>query len=201
MGWGKGGRRIKITIKIEIKIGIFGLFDGEDDLVEQGAGTAMGGDDGKLTAPHGDRFGDPIEKSLIGVKSKFVKGNMTALTREGVGVGGEGINAATIGELQDVGGAVGSAVKEEFAQIAEADFHHVRPIATIVELEPGLMEIAGGDVGVEAGAAGADDADQAVTVAPGKAGLAGFDEDFERGIVLNPVALGFVEELVGNGHF
>ena len=38
--------------------------------------------------------------------------------------------------------------------------------------------------------------DKAVTVAPREAGLTGFDDDFERGIVLDPIALGFVEKFV-----
>ena len=53
--------------------------------------------------------------------------------------------------------------------------------------------ITGRDVGVAAGAFGADEQDEAKIVAVRKARLAGFDDNFEGRFVFNKVALGFVK--------
>jgi len=137
-----GRIEIKIRTKIMIKTGIFGLFDGEDDLVEEGGGAAMGGDDGELAAPHGDGLGDTVEQALIGVEGEFVEGDVAALAGEGVGIGGKGIDTPTIGELEDVGGDIGVAVEEDIAEISETDVHEIGPMATVFDLETGLVLIA-----------------------------------------------------------
>ena len=46
----------------------------------------------------------------------------------------------------------------------------------------------------------ADEQNEAVVIAPGKAGLTGFNEDFEGRVVLDPFALGFVEISVNGIH-
>lgn len=150
-------------------------------------------------APGGDGFGDAIEETLVGMEGEFIEGDMTAFAGEGVGAGGEGIDAATVGELEDAGGGFGILVKEHFADVAEADVQQGGPVAAIFEGEAGLIEVAGADVGVQPSIFGADQLDEAIGVAPGEAGLAGFDDDFERGVVENPVALGEVEKPVEVG--
>jgi hypothetical protein len=67
-------------------------------------------------------------------------------------------------------------------------------MAAVIKLKAGLGFVARGNEGIEAGAFGADEKDQAIAVAPGETGLAGFDADFQQGIVFDPEALGFVEE-------
>ena len=55
------------------------------------------------------------------------------------------------------------------------------------------MLISRGDVGIEASILGADEEDEAEAVAIGEACLARFDADFERGVVIDPIALTFIE--------
>src|SRR5580765_1616645 len=93
---------------------VFGVLD---KLIEKGADAAMGGDDGELTAPGGDGFGDAVEEALILVESEFVDGDVAAFAGEGVGFGGKGINAAAVGELERIGGGIGTGIEEDFAQV------------------------------------------------------------------------------------
>jgi hypothetical protein len=179
--------------------GVAVLGDGADEFEENGGEAAVSGNDGELAAPGGDGFGDAIEEALIFVESEFVESDVAAFAREGVGIRGERIDTMAISELEDVGGGIRFVVEEHFAFIAEADVHEAGPVAAVVQLETCLVEVAGGDVGVEPGVLGADEEVEAVAVAPGEAGLAGFDDDFEGGIVVDPVALGFVKELFGIG--
>ena len=73
-------------------------------------------------------------------------------------------------------------------------------MGAVFEVQSGLNEVAGGDVSVQAGFFDADEEDQAEGVGIGEAGLAGFDKDLERGIVLDPKALGVVEVGVEGVH-
>ncbi len=163
-----------------------GLEDGAEDLEEEGGGAARGGDDGELAAPVGDGFGEGVEEALVRVEGKFVEGDVAAFTGEGVGVGGEGVDAAAIGEFEDVGGGTGIGFEEDFAEVGGADVEEIGPVAAIIELKAGLAKVAGGDKGVEAGVFGADEADEAEAVGVGETGLAGLDADFEWGIVIDP---------------
>ena len=167
----------------------------------EGIDAAGRGNDGELTAPHGYRFGSAIEEALIRVERELVKRDVATFASEGVRIGGKGINAAAVGEFDDVGGGFGFAVEEDFAAVGESDFHKLCPVTAIIELNAGLGLVARGDEGVEASTFGAYKDDQAIAVAPGEAGLAGFDADFQGRIVFDPEALGFVEEFGWGTHF
>src|SRR5580693_719558 len=103
----------------------------------------MGGDEGELTAPGGDGLGNTIEEALIFVQRKFIKGDVAALAGEGIGIGGEGIDATAIGELQDVGGGFGAGVENDFAEAGSAEVERFGPLDAIFELEAGLEVVAG----------------------------------------------------------
>ena len=148
-----------------------------------------------MAAPGGDRLGDAVEETLVGVQGEFVEGDMAAFAGQRIWIGGKGIDAAAVGELDDVRGGVGGAVEKELAAIGESDFHEVGPVTAVIELEAGLRLVARRDESVEAGAPGADEKDQAIAITPGEAGLAGFDAELQRGIVFDPEALRFVEVL------
>ena len=158
-------------------------------MVEESADAAVGGDDGELAAPHGDGFGDAVQEALVRVKGEFVEGDVAALAGESVGVGGKGIDAAAVGELEDVGGRVGVAVEDDFAERFGAEMKDFSPIDAIFKLEAGLEEVFGGDIGVEASVPSADQQDEPEGIGEGEADLAGFDGDFERGVVLDPIDL------------
>src|SRR5262249_16872689 len=97
-------------------VAVFG--DVADELVEEGVDAALGGDDGELAAPGGAGFGDAIEGALIFVQGELVQGDVAAFAGEGVWVGGEGIDAAAVGELEDVGGGAGFVIEQRFADVA-----------------------------------------------------------------------------------
>jgi hypothetical protein len=172
------------------------------DLLGQGVDGAIDPDNllvgvgEELAAPGGDGFGDAIEETLVGVEGEFIEGDMTAFAGEGVGVGGEGIDAAAIGELEDVGGGVGVFVEDDLTQGGGAKVEDFGPASAVFELEFGLELVARRDVGVQACLPGADQENKAEGVGEGKTYLAGFEGDFERGVVENPVALGLVEVFV-----
>ncbi len=89
------------------------------------------------------------------------------------------VDAAAIGELEDAGGGVGAGVEEDLAEVGSAQMEDFGPVAAVFDLEACLLEVAGEDVGVEAGVLGTDEDDEAEVVGKGKAALTGFDEDFE----------------------
>ena len=217
-GFGGSGRRPDATLLVDALDEAFGdgFLDGDlvegplhgvgafgvlDEVVEEAADAARGGDDGELAAPGGDGFGDAVELALVGVEGEFIQGDVAAFAGEGIGVGGEGIDAAGIGELEGKGGAAGIAVEEDFAEVGGAGVEEVGPVEAVFAGEVGSALVAGDDVGIEAGVGGADEEDEAEAVGVGEAGLAGFDAEFERGVVVNPVALGEIEVFVeGNAH-
>jgi hypothetical protein len=176
--------------------GVIGFGDGAEDFVKNGVVAAVGGDDGELAAPGGDGFSDAVEEALVGVESELVEGDVAAFAGEGVGVGGEGVDAAAVGEFEGEGGGAGIGIEHELAELGGAALEELGPAEAVLELEAGLLLVAGGDVGVEACGGGADEEDEAEGVGVGEADLAGFDGDFERGVVVDPEALGEVEILV-----
>ena len=105
---------------------------------EEIGAAARSRNDGKLAAPHGDRFGDAVKEPLVLVQGELVKGDVAALAGQGVGVGRERINAAAVSELEDIGGGVGVAIEQDFAEIGGADVQEVGPVDAIFELEFGL---------------------------------------------------------------
>ena len=84
--------------------GGLGAFDLRKDMVKKAVGATVGGDDFELAAPGGDGLGDAVEQGLVLVKSKFIEDDMAALASEGVGIGGEGMDGAAVGEMEDPGG-------------------------------------------------------------------------------------------------
>ena len=103
-------------------------------MVEEGAGAAVGGDDGELTAPHRDRFGDTVEKTLVGMEREFVESDVAAFSGESIRVGGKGIDSPTVGELQNVSGGAGVFVEEHFAQLGGTKVEEPGPIEAVFEL-------------------------------------------------------------------
>src|SRR5437764_2212269 len=106
-----------------------GLLDRANDLGEESTGAAVSGDDGELSAPGGDGFGDAVKKTLILMEGEFVEGNMAALAGESIGIGGEGKDAAAIGELEDIGGGVGIAIEQDLAVLGAANVQEISPVA------------------------------------------------------------------------
>jgi hypothetical protein len=171
-------------------VAVFGVLD---ELIEEGADAAVGGDDGELAAPGGDGFGNAVKEALVLVEREFVEGDMAAFAGQGVGIRGKGIDTAAIGELEDVSGGIGVRIEEKSAEILGGDVHEFSPVKAIFELEFGLELIAGRNEGIETRVVEADETDEAIGVAIGKTNLAGFDGEFEGGLVLDPIALGGVE--------
>src|SRR4051812_30572868 len=96
--------------------GIALLDNRANDLVEDSVNAAMGGDDFKLAAPGGDRFGHAVEESLVWVEGEFIEDDMAAFAGEGVGIGGERVDAPAIVVFEDVGAGVSLAVDEDFTE-------------------------------------------------------------------------------------
>jgi hypothetical protein len=149
-------------------ITVFGVLD---ELIEEGADTAVGGDDRELAAPHGNGFGDAIEEALVGVEGELVEGNVAAFAGEGVGVGRKGVDAATVGELEGESREAGGGIEEDLTEVDGAAVEEVGPVETILELEASLLLVTGGDVGIEASVFVTDKEDEAEAVGEGESGL------------------------------
>src|SRR5437588_3070452 len=117
---------------------IAALFDVAQDLVENGIGTAMGGDDFELAAPGGARFGHAIEEALVGVEREFVEDDVAAFAGECVGVGAEGVNAATILEAEDVTAQTFVGIEDLFATRLTAQLPYLCPIFAIFQKQARL---------------------------------------------------------------
>ena len=146
---------------------IVALFDVGNDFVEDGVCAAMGGDDGDLAAPGGDGFGDLIEHALILMESEFVELDVAAFAGKGVWVGGEAIDAATGGELEDVGGEMVFAIKDELAEVVGGLLEESGPGDAIAEIEAGLFFVARGDPDVESSIAASGFEDGVIGVGVG----------------------------------
>ena len=101
---------------------------------EEICAAARSGNDGELATPHGDRFGHPVKKALIGMESEFVKGDVATLAGQSVGVGREAVDAAAIGELKSVGGGIGVLVEKDLAQIGGAQVKDFGPVDAVFDL-------------------------------------------------------------------
>jgi hypothetical protein len=170
--------------------GIAIVGDFADELIEEGVGAAVGGDDGEVAAPGGDGLGHAVEEALIFVQGEFVEFNVAAFAGEGIGVGREAVDAAAVGEFEDVGGEVVAAIEDHFAEVEGGQVDDAGPVFAILEIESGLGFVAGRDPDIEpcVGVAGA--ADGIIGIGVGDADLAGFLDDFEWGIVGDPGDLG-----------
>ena len=127
-----------------------------DDLVEKGIGAAVGGDDGESAAPLGDGFRDAVEEALILMEGELIHFDMAAFAGEGVGIGGDAVNAAAIGEFEDTCGEVVFVIQDDDAKIDGGDMKNPCPIDTILEVKAGQAVVAGGDPDVKAGFGGTD---------------------------------------------
>ncbi len=137
-----------------------------------------------------DRLGDLEQGALIGVKRKLVHFDVAAFAGEGVGVGGEAVDAAAIGELEDVGAGVFLSIEEELAFVGGEEIEEFGPVAAVFEIEEGLGLVARGDPDVEAGFGGAGFEDGIKGVGFGGTDLAGFFPDAQDGVVHYPFELG-----------
>src|SRR6516164_8934372 len=68
--------------------------DVADELVEVTIGPTMGGHDGDGAAPGGYREGDFEQGALVRVKCELIDFDVAAFAGQGVGVGGEAVDAA-----------------------------------------------------------------------------------------------------------
>jgi hypothetical protein len=170
------------------------LFDVAQDLVEDGIGSAMGGDDFQLAAPRRDRLGHAIEQALIGVEREFVQDHVAMFTGERIGIRAEREDLAAIGETEHVTGAA-VCIKHHFAAILRDDLDRFGPTVAIFEKKTRLHFVARGDPDIEAGLLSGGAFDGRVSGAEGDADLARFLDDFQGRSILNPAAL--VAEEVG----
>ena len=90
------------------------------------------------------------------VEGEFIEGDMAAFASEGVGIGGETIDAAAVDEFKGEGGNGGVSIEDNVAQVFGNAMAEVGPVEAILELEAGLLEITGDDIGVVASAGSAD---------------------------------------------
>ena len=169
-----------------------------DEGVEVVGGAAVGGEDFELAAPGDAGVGNGVEFAGVGVEGEFVEEARAAFAGLGVGVGGEGVEAGVVGEVEGGGGeALGvgeDGVIFTGGMGAGGAVEDGGEFLGVVEEEAGLGGVAGGDPGVEAvmgvGLAG----DEGVGGGPGHADLAGFLEELEAAAVEDPGALVGEEE-------
>ena len=170
--------------------GIALFADVADELVEERIAAAVSGDDGERAAPLGDGFGDEEKLALVGVEGELVDFDMAAFAGEGVGVGGEAMDAAAVGELKDMGGEALNSVEDDEAEVGGGAVEDFGPSEAVFEVEAGLEFVAGGEPDIEAGAGEGGFHDGVEGVGFGGADLARFFPDFERGRVAEPGGLG-----------
>lgn len=125
-----------------------GLFD---QCMEKVVTAAMGGDDGEGSSPGEAWGGDGVEAFGVGVEGEFVEDAGAALAGLGVGVGGEAMDAATVGEGEgeEAGGLCG--VEGVVAIGVSGLVEDGGKGADVLEEEAGLQLVAGGDPGIETG--------------------------------------------------
>ena len=165
------------------------LGDVANEIVEDGLGAAMGGDDGECAAPLGEWLGDAIEHALVLVKGEFVEFDVAAFAGECVWIGGEAMNAAAVSELEDVGAEVARIADGHLVEAFGAHLEPVCPAGAVFEIKPGLGFVARGNPDVVAGIVSAGFFDGVVGVDEGSADLTGLLHDFERGSIVVPFAL------------
>jgi len=102
----------------------------------------MGGDDRDGTAPLGDGFGDAEEEALIFVEGEFVELDVTAFASEGIGAGGDAVDAAAVGEVEHLGGDVVFCVEDDCTEIDGVQVEEGSPVFAIFEVEPGCDFVA-----------------------------------------------------------
>ena len=174
------------------------MFNLLKDVVKEAIRAAMGGDDFELTAPGGDGLGDAVEEGLVLVEGKFIKDDVAALAGEGVGIGGEGMDGATVGEAEDAGGIPVVGQEQRLAGQAASLVEAPGPEFAVLNKETGLEVIAGTDPDIVPGTIVGGAHDRGEGGGKGEADLAGFFHDFELGGIVNPAKL--IGEEVGVRH-
>ena len=135
--------------------------------------------------------------SLVRVECELIDFDVAAFAGESVWVGGEAVDAAAIGELEDVGGAVFLFVEKELAFVGGKEVEEFGPVAAVLEVEEGLGFVARGDPDVEAGLGCARFEHGVESIGFGGTDLAGFFPDAQDGVVLDPAKLGGEEPGMG----
>jgi hypothetical protein len=136
-----------------------------------------------------DGLRDPVEQTLVGMEGELVEFDVTALASEGVGIGGDAVDAATIGKFEDAGGNILVVIEDNDAEINGGEVEEVGPVFAVLKVEFGLGFVAGGNPDIEERALPGDEENGVVGVGVGDADLAGFLDDFERGEIEDPVGL------------
>jgi len=141
----------------------------------------MGGEEGEGAAPLGDGFGDGVELALVAVEGEFIKDDVAGFADDGVGVGGEAVDAEAVGEFEglDPDGAVGkeNALFGKGGDVVKG----TGPAPAVAEELAGLNFIAAGDPDIQPGIAVGDEADGLVGGGITQSDLASFFDEDEAG--------------------
>lgn len=168
------------------------VFDLHLEAVEKFVGAARSREYLELAFPVGARKGNGEEFFLLFVEGEFVDDAIAAFAGLGVGIGGEGVDARAVGEVEAV---LGGGLDE--AMVAAEPGEEVDVVACVFEKEFGIGLVATGGPGVEAMVEVADVVDVAEHGDPRPAELTGFDAKFERRIVEDPCELAGKEKSDG----
>jgi hypothetical protein len=76
------------------------------------------------------------------VQGEFVEDDMPALSREGVGIGGETVDTQTAGELEHIRGEFVLFIEDHLAQISSSQLQNLCPVFAIIQKELCLRVIA-----------------------------------------------------------
>jgi hypothetical protein len=124
------------------------------------------------------------------MEGEFVDFDVAAFAGQGVGVGGEGVDATAIGELEDVGGEMVLFVQDDETQVLGREVEDSCPFAAVFEIEAGLEIVTGAYPDIEFGFLESDFHDGVEGVCFRSTDLPGFFPDSEVVIVLVPGGLG-----------
>ncbi len=182
------------------------VFDLHHEAMELGVGAAWGGKDFDVAAPVGAGHGDGEEFFLLFVEGEFVEDAVAAFAGLSVGIGGEGVDAVAVGEVDAV---LGDGFDEAIAEAAELE--EVGAPNDVFDEKASLGLVGAAHPGVDVARAVTEVEGVAEHGEFGPAELAAFDAKFARGIVKDPLGLcgkevaggadfGFADEVGGGQH-
>ena len=148
--------------------------------------SAVGADHSHAAAPGDTGVSDGVQFAGIFVQGELVQKTVAPLARLCVRIAGHGIDAAPVGESDDVSLGL---VHDFHAQILHGGIDDSGEGFAVVQKQPGLNLIPAGDPGVQSCVRHAFSANQIVRARPGDPDLTGFFHEFQAGVVQHPVSL------------
>ena len=157
-----------------------------DQLIEEVMTSAVGADHCHAAAPGDAGISDGVQFAGIFVQGEFVQKTVAPLARLGIRATGHGVEAAPVGEPDDVSFGL---VHNFHAQILHGGVDDPGERFAVIQEQPGLNLIPAGNPGVQSCARHAFSANQIVCARPGDPDLTGFFHEFQAGVVQHPISL------------